>query len=374
MRIGSIGIVAFILQLFVISCCNPPASGFLEEEIVFANKIDGTIFAGTFTKPIGIERFPAAILISGAGQQDRDETVYGHKPLKALAAFLSKNGYGVLRYDDRGIGGSGGDVWNATLEVQAGDAYAGFQYLKTRKDVDPDHTGIIGHSLGALQGTILASKFEDVSFLVMLAGIGLPFSENHIKADSMTNTLKGEPAEIVEAGVKLLKALLSEMKKTPLNQEYHVTKSRLSDIVKDWQSSLSGKAKTETEKFTASDPDFFIKNIAEEYATPIYISCAKYDPSTYLTKIHCPVLSLIGDKDTQVVPENNEVIETHLKNGGNKNHLVAAPKNINHLFQSCETGLINEYGKIEEDFNPEVMMLILNWLNKTEADNHAYEK
>jgi len=135
--------------------------------------------------------------------------------------------------------------------------------------------------------------------------------------------------------------------------EYFQTKDRttkLSEIVKEWQFSLSGIAKTKIEQFIQSDPDYFIKNIAEEYSTPIYISCAKYDPAEYLSKIQCPVLSIIGEKDVQVVPENNEAIEYLLKSGGNKNYLVLAPKSINHLLQSCETGLINEYQKNRRRF------------------------
>jgi hypothetical protein len=123
--------------------------------------------------------------------------------------------------------------------------------------------------------------------------------------------------------------------------------------------------RTEIEQFTNSDAGFFIRNIAEEYATPIYISCAKYNPAEYLPKIQCPVLSIIGDKDVQVVPENNEAIDELLKIGGNENHLILAPKNINHMFQSCETGLISEYEILEEDFNLQIMTLIKDWLNET---------
>jgi len=359
--------LTFITVLFI--SCSRNSIGFIEEEIVFKNELDGAIFSGTFTKPVGVDKFPTAILISGAGQQDRDETVYGHKPYKALAEFLSKNGIGVLRYDDRGVGGSKGNVWNATLEVQASDAYAGIQYLKSRNDVDNNCIGIIGHSLGAMQGTILASKYPEISFLVMLGGIGIPFTENHIKSDQLINKLKGEPDEVIEAGSQLLESLLDAMKRMPSNQEYQISKNILIQIVENWQSSLTGKAKAEIEQFTNSDPDFFIKNIAEEYATPIYISCAKYDPADYLTKIQCPVLSIIGDKDVQVVAENNGAINELLKIGGNENYSVIAPKNINHLLQSCETGLINEYEIIDEDFNMEIMILIKDWLDEIKADN-----
>ncbi len=264
----------FILSLSIGVACNNLNVDFIEEEVSFSNNLDGTILSGTFTKPIELDAFPVVILISGAGQQDRDETVYGHKSFKVLAEFLSKNGFGVLRYDDRGIGGSKGAVWDATLEVQASDAYAGIQYLKARKDVETDKIGIIGHSLGAMQGTILASKYQDISFLIMLGGIWIPFIENHIKSDSLTNTLKGEPIEAVESGQRVLKELLNELKKTPPKQDYQITRLRLESIIRDWQSSLSGKAKAEIEQFIKSDPDFFYKEYCRRICnSSLYFLC-----------------------------------------------------------------------------------------------------
>jgi len=364
LRLVNISLTILLIQTFLIGGCSNPSNGFTAEEVVFKNNSDGAILSGTLTKPIGKDKFPVAILISGAGQQDRDETVYGHKPFKVLAEFLSNNGIGILRYDDRGVGGSKGNVWNATLEVQARDAYAGIRYLKTRKDIDIHSIGIIGHSFGAMQGTILASKYPDISFLVMLGGIGIPWSENHIKADRLSNKLKGESNEIIEAGSQLLEPLLKAMRSMPANQEYQISRNTLVKITENWQASLTGKAKTKIEEFTKSNPDFWIKNIAEEYATPIYISFAKYEPSEYLSKIQCPALSIIGEKDVQVIPGNNAAIENALESGGNNNYKVITPKDINHLFQKCETGLISEYETIEEDFNLNVMIEISEWINE----------
>jgi len=350
------------LLLFESGCSSP--GGFSEEEVVFRNDLHDATLAGTLTKPTGKDKFPLVILISGSGQQDRDETAYGHKPFKVLAEFLSSNGIGVLRYDDRGIGGSTGDVWSASLEVQASDAYAGIQYLKSRKDIDPDNIGIIGHSIGALQGTILTSKYQDISFLVMLGGLGIPFCENHIKADSLSNKLQGKPDEIIEAGSHLLESLCDAIKEMPDNQDYKTSKNILIHTISEWQASLKGTAKTEIDNFTKSNPDFWINNIAGEYATPIYISCINYEPYDYLTNIECPVLSIIGEKDVQVVPENNAAIQKALEEAGNKNFKVVAPKNINHMLQRCETGLISEYKEIDEVFNIEILELILEWLNE----------
>ncbi len=355
-------LVVFFSLPFILKGCSNPSVDFTTEEVVFRNNLDGAILSGTFTKPVGKDKFPIAVLISGAGQQDRDETVYGHKPFKVLAEFLSNNGIGVLRYDDRGIGKSTGNVWNATLEVQASDAYAGIKYLKSRNDIDNNQIGIIGHSLGAMQGTILVSKYPDISFLVLLGGIGIPWIENHIEADKLSNTIKGEPIEIIEAGTTLLKTLCDEMKQTPDSQSYQITKNKLIHIVEEWQLSLKGIAKTKIEEFIKSNPAFFINTIAEEYSTPIYISCAKFEPLKYLTNIKCPVLSIIGDKDVQVISENNDAIKNSLEKSGNNNHKIITPKNINHMMQKCETGLISEYADIDEDFNLKIMIEISEWI------------
>lgn len=360
----NISLVILFVQSFILTGCSNSSDNFIAEEVVFKNSVDGAILSGTFTKPIGKDGFPIAVLISGGGQQDRDETVYGHKPFKELAEFLSNNGIGVLRYDDRGVGRSKGNVWNATLEVQANDAYAGIKYLKSRNDIVNNQIGIIGHSLGAMQGTILASRYPDISFLVLLGGIGIPWSENHIKADSLSNTIKGEPIEIVEAGTILIRTLCNEMRQISDSQDYQVTKNKLIHIVEEWQLSLKGVAKTKIEEFIKLNPDFFINSIAEEYSTPIYISCSKFKPLEYLINIECPVLSIIGDKDVQVMPENNNAIMNGLEKSRNNNYKIITPIDINHMMQKCETGIIGEYENIDEDFNLSIMIEIAEWINE----------
>jgi pimeloyl-ACP methyl ester carboxylesterase len=350
-----------LIGLLLLPECQS-TQGYTEEEVTFTNPADGTMLAGTFTRPVNTDVFPSVVLISGSGPQDRDETVYGHKPFKVLAEFLSEKGIGVLRFDDRGVGGSKGDVWNATLEILSSDAYAGIQYLKKRSDVNPDHIGVIGHSIGAMQGTILTSTHEDISFLVMLGGPGLPWTENSIRSDSLINTLNGSPPEVVKAGMALLGSLYGAIIDFPDNQDYSTSTDIVIQIIRHWQSTLTGTAKEEMDAFTAAQPDFWREQIAEEFATPLFISCVKFDPFHYLSRTVCPVLSIIGEKDVQVVPENNRAIENALKAGGNRQYKTLIPKNINHLMQKCETGLISEYERIDEDFNPEVMNIIAEWI------------
>ncbi|MCD4772399.1 MAG: alpha/beta hydrolase [Bacteroidales bacterium] len=350
--------LAFIAMISACSGLN--GNSFIEEEVTFTNPVDGAILSGTLTKPSNKGVFPAVILISGSGLQDRDETVYGHKPFKVLAEYLTKNGIAVLRFDDRGAGKSTGDVWNATIEVFAGDALAGIDFLKSCKNVNPYRIGIIGHSQGAMEGMMLASKYNDIAFLIMLGGPGIPWAENMVEANEENLRRQGKSKESIDAGNKLLKKMIPVMQ---AGSDYEITKNKLYEVVREWKQSLTGTTKTEIEEFDKSHPGFW-KTMASDYATPIYMSAVNFIPSQYLKKIHCPVLSIIGDKDVHVLSSlNNPVIQNALDQGGNKNSTVVELNDINHMLQKCETGLISEYAEIEESFNQEVLELITTWIN-----------
>jgi len=144
-----------------------------EEEISFPNEKAKIMLAGTLTLPRGPGPFPSAILISGPGPQDRDESIVGHRPFLVLADHLSRKGIAVLRFDKRGIGKSTGDYANATTEDFAADAEATLSYLRTRKEIDPKRTGLIGHSEGGLIAPLIASRSGGVAWIVLLAGPGL---------------------------------------------------------------------------------------------------------------------------------------------------------------------------------------------------------
>jgi uncharacterized protein len=145
-----------------------------EEEVRYENTEAGIQLAGTLTLPEKAENVPAVILISGSGAQDRDETIFEHKPFWVIADYLTRNGIAVLRVDDRGVGGSEGNVSNATSEDFAGDVLAGLKFLKTRKEIDPSKIGLIGHSEGGLVAPIAVNKTKEVAFVVLLAGPGIP--------------------------------------------------------------------------------------------------------------------------------------------------------------------------------------------------------
>ena len=353
-------ILVLALTLTITACSGLTGNLFIEEEVTFTNPTDGAILAGTLTRPSEKGVFPAVILISGSGLQDRDESVNGHKPFKVLAEHLTQNGIAVLRFDDRGVGKSTGNVWNATIEVFAGDALAGINYLKTCKNVNPYRIGIIGHSQGAMEGMMLASEYDDIAFLIMLGGPGIPWAENLVEANAENLKRQGKNKESIDAGSRLLKKMIPVMQ---TGRDYETTKNKLFEVIGEWKQSLTGLAKSEIEEFDKSHPGFW-KTMASDYSTPIYMSAVNFNPSQYLENVHCPVLSIIGDKDVQVLSSlNNPALQYALDRGGNKNATVLEMNDINHMLQQCETGLTNEYAEIEESFNEDVLELITTWIH-----------
>lgn len=359
-NIPGVFVILFLAIILIINACSGANDGsIVEEDVTFTNPEDGAVLAGTFSKPSKDGIFPAVILISGSGLQDRDETVYGHKPFKALAQHLTKHGIAVLTFDDRGAGKSTGDVWDATIDVFAGDALAGINYLKTREDVNPYRIGIIGHSQGAMEGVVLASKNPEIAFLVMLAGPGVPWAENMVLANAENLRRQGKSEKNIDAGTRLLREMIPVMQ---AGGNYKSIESELNEVINQWKRSLTGEVKNEIEDFTKSHPGFW-ENMAGEFATPIYLSAVNFEPSQYLRNIRCPVLSIIGDKDIQVLSSlNNPAIQFALDQGGNENATVLEMNGINHLLQRCETGLAGEYAEIEEPFNEEVLEIIARWI------------
>lgn len=360
----SILVILFVLLLY--NCKDRsrpqepiPPYNYSVEEVRFENFEDNSSLAGTLTIPKNTNKFPTVILISGSGLQDRDETVYGHKPFKVFAHHLTSSGIAVLRYDERSVGGSKGSLKNVTTETFANDAYAGIEFLKEKENIDPSKIGIIGHSEGGLVGSLLASRHSEISFLILLAAPGVPFDELLINAHENKLRKEGKSEEIVQAGNDLLERLFRQIKK---GEGYSRTKKELAKIVNDWRSQLNGETKDDFEDFIDENPQW-INYVTDEWATKWFEYISHLDPRIIIEKISCPVLALNGNKDIQVVAETNlSAIEKSLKKGGNKNYEVHYLENLNHLFQNCETGFRDEYSIIEETFSPAAMELISDWI------------
>lgn len=326
-----------------------PPFPYREEEVSYENTKAGIKLAGTLTIPENAENFPAVILISGSGAQDRDETIFEHKPFLVIADYLTRNGIAVLRVDDRGVGGSEGNTGNATSEDFAGDVLAGIEFLKTRKEVNSSKIGLIGHSEGGIVAPVVANKTSDVAFVVLLAGPGIPGEQIIYEQGRLIGLASGMTEEQVEQNRKTQEAIFNIIK---TEKDSAI---RLDRLQRTFTGGMYPMMNEDQKK--AVDQQISAVN------SPWFSHFLKYDPYPALTKLKCPVLALIGEKDLQVPPNSNlPAIEKALAEGGNKNFKTLELPGLNHLFQQCETGAVAEYAQIEETISPEVLEIISEWI------------
>ena len=321
------------------------------EDVTYQNEAAGIKLAGTLTLPTGDKPAPAVILVSGSGPQDRNETVVGHRPFLVLADYLTRRGIAVLRFDDRGVGGSEGDTLTATTPDVAGDVRAGIVYLKLRREIDPSRIGLIGHSEGGLVAPLVASDSQDVAFVVLLAGTGVPGDEILFRQGELILRAEGTDDETIAKWLPSQRKLVAILKEEtdPAKRD-----ERLRAELAERGAEALG---TEEEQKQA------IESTAKVMQTAWFRYFVGYDPRPALRKVHCPVLAINGEKDLQVDPEQNiPPIEKALAEAGNEDYTVRVFPGLNHLFQHCQTGAISEYGKIEETISPEVLAFVADWI------------
>lgn len=321
------------------------------EDVTFDSTAKDVTMAGTLTKPTGDGPFPAVVLVSGSGPQDRDETLLGHKPFLVLADHLTRKGIAVLRYDDRGVGKSTGKFAEATSKDFADDAAGAVAFLKGRKEIGK--IGLAGHSEGGLIAPMVAATNKDVGFIVLLAGPGLPGDEIILAQAELIGLAMGEKKENVARGLKLSRVLMDAAKKGAAEKE-------LVDLIASAQTEMS-----DAEKKEFDDQKDLIVARTKELATPWFRYFLAFDPRPTLGKVKCPVLAINGELDLQVPCKANlEAIEKAVKAGGNTDVTVKELKGLNHLFQTTKKGLPSEYGVIEETFSPAALDTISEWVLK----------
>lgn len=323
------------------------------EDITFINSDDDIKLAGTLTYPEGNGPFPAMILISGSGPQDRNEEVLGHRPFLVLADFLTREGYAVLRYDDRGIGESEGDYASSTSYDFAGDASAAYDYLNSLAITDNSRTGIIGHSEGGMIAPIVAQN-NDVDFIILLAGTGMPLE--YVLYKQAEDVFRSEGYD--DAFIEYQKGFQKKI--------YNIMKSSLKDnLIED---SLRILYNQYNESVPEGAPTLSKESIEANITalmSPWYRTVLTLDPRDYLSNIICPVLAINGENDVQVYYKDNlSEIKNALLKGGNKNVTAVSLPGINHMMQESQTGAVSEYGEIDQTISPTVIDTIISWLNK----------
>jgi hypothetical protein len=328
---------------------------YLTDEVRYESASAAATLAGTLTVPDSTGPFPAVLLISGSGQQDRDETVFGHRPFLVLADYLTRRGVAVLRVDDRGVGGSTGDVTRATSEDFADDALAGVQYLKARHEIDPERIGLLGHSEGALIAAMVAARSADVAFLVMLAGTGLVGEEILYRQAALIAEANGASEEAISRNRAAQEDIFRVLKEESSGAD---TEAGLREIMREALGSL-----TEEERAEPGVSEETIEAQLRPLLTPWFRFFLTYDPRVALREVTCPVLAVNGEKDLQVpAPENLAAIQEALEAGGNSDYAMIQLDGLNHLFQTATTGSPSEYGRIEETMSPSALAIVADWI------------
>jgi pimeloyl-ACP methyl ester carboxylesterase len=328
-----------------------------EEEIVIENSAGGVKLAATLTLPAGQGPFPAVVLLTGSGAQDRNESIMGHRPFLVLADHLTRAGIAVLRADDRGVGGSSGDLSQSTYDDLAGDALAGVAFLKARKEIDAKRIGVAGHSEGASVGMVAAGRSADVAFLLLMAGPGVTGEQLMYEQSKTIARMPGGNERAAALNRKLQEAMFAAIKKGTTRE---AAEKRLREAIKNFVASMSAEDRQAAPMLQA---------VAERQApallTPGFRSLLLFDPAPALAKVKCPVLALYGELDSQVPPAQNRApMEAALKASGNGNASVVVLPSLNHLFQNAKTGLVTEYAAIEETFAPAALDVISAWIQR----------
>jgi pimeloyl-ACP methyl ester carboxylesterase len=330
------------------------------EEVQYENSSGGVTLAGTLTLPKGEGPFPAAILITGSGGQDRNEEIFEHKPFWVIADHLTRAGIAVLRVDDRGIGGSSkGELsGGATTFDFAGDVGAGMDFLQLHARIAPDKIGLIGHSEGGVIAPLVARERGDVAFAVLLAGTGVRGDKLLVMQNAAIMRASGIDEETVAAALTSQGELFSIVQDSSLSLQE--LKEHLAQAI---------EAHEEFQEASAEEQAQGLKSALAQLTNPWLVAFIRHDPATVLREVSCPVLALNGELDLQVPSKANlDSIAKALEEAGNEDFTTLAFPGLNHLFQHCETGLIAEYGEIEETFSVEVLEVMSAWIAERYLD------
>jgi fermentation-respiration switch protein FrsA (DUF1100 family) len=311
----------------------------------------GVKLGGTLTRPRGAGKFPAVVMVTGSGAQDRDEALMGHRPFLVIADALTRKGIAVLRCDDRGVGKSVGDLKKATTFDFVDDALAQVAYLKTRPDIDAAHIGLVGHSEGGLIAPIAATKSKDVAFIVMLAGTGLTGEEILYLQGALVAKAAGKSDAEVKLDLELSK------------KAYAILKSEKDDAAAEKKlSALFDQMPAELKKDADNAPAAVKAQIAV-MLSPWFRTFLTLDPRAFLKQVKVPVLALNGARDLQVPPKEN-LKEIRAALAGNPDVTLTELPELNHLFQHCKTGSPSEYATIDETFAPVALDAMAEWIGK----------
>jgi pimeloyl-ACP methyl ester carboxylesterase len=330
-----------------------PPFNYKMEEVTFVNPIDKNTLAGTLTTPSNKKEFPVVVLISGSGQQNRDSEIFGHKSFWVIADDFAKKGIGVLRVDDRGIGGSDGLTMNVTTKNFADDTNAAVDFLAQKGFAK---IGLIGHSEGGIIAPMVASQNPKVKFIITMAGPGIPSDELLLLQTNAIAKASGASDDAIKSGEETNRKLYALVKNYTGNDlKGEVKKVLIEDL----------KKLPEEQQPDAKEIETVAEQESKKISIPWFTYFLKINPDVYWSKLKIPVLAMNGTKDLQVISKENLAgIKASLEKAKNKQFEIIEFPGLNHLFQEAKTGTVEEYGQLEQTIAPQVLDKMSSWILK----------
>ncbi len=321
------------------------------EEVRIFNKKDSIHLAGTLTLPKDKKATHTVILVTGSGAQNRDEELLGHKPFWVIADFLTRKGIAVLRCDDRGTAMSEGNFATATNADFATDVMACVDYLKAHPRISPRGIGIAGHSAGGSIAFRVAAQRKDIAFIISLAGATASMSEALLFQTIRTLDLQGVTGKAKQQYIDWVKNMHMVCEDTSKSPE-EVTKA-IDEIVET----------NPVYKVLRNPVRENVKKQFLQLSTPWFLDSFRHKVSQDIAQTRCPVWAVNGERDKQVEAKTHlDVIKKTLPARILKRSVIKEYPGLNHLFQTCTTGDLSEYGKIEETIAPQVLEDMVAWI------------
>ena len=334
-----------------------PPFNYIIEEVTVTNTIDNIELNGILTIPSDTDDFPVVILVSGSGPNNYDEEWAGHKPFRVIADYLTKNGIGVLRMNDRDFDKEPVDFYQNTTEDFVKDVLSGIVFLQNHENTKNSPIGLIGHSEGGIVSSMATVENPDVSFLILLGTPGMTLDKVNSAAAELSYELYGAPGKARD--------ILFEFQR-----EYD-------EIVRNYQSDKEAKEQAErlydsffknTEMFDRNDR----YNLMTKVTLPWYRYMYKNDPANYFNKLYIPVLFIIGEFDSQITPDENLQIARNCFNEKNDLSKILKMDNLNHMLQPAES--YEDYSSIKETVSIELLEEILKWIQKLTENRISHEQ
>ena len=352
---------AGMAETFWLQRFEDPSEGegasYRREEVTFYN--GDIVLAGELTFPEGDGPHPAVVLISGSGDQDRDSNINGFRLFAVLANHLAGAGVASLRFDDRGVGGSGGDGLQATLLDRADDVEAAVDVLRSRDDIAAGSIGLVGHSEGGIVAPVVTGRIDGIAFVALLAAPVLPLADILVEQQIVFLEESGATATEVEQSLALQELVFGAVAtgqgwdeveaslRSQIQQEFEAFSDEMREAIPDQEAMIGS----------------IVDDTLASWQSPWFASFLEHDPRPSIVALDVPVLALFGELDTQVAAAGNSIVMSEaIAESSVPGYTIATILSANHLFQEAVTGSVNEYARLKREFAPDFIEILTTWL------------